>query len=65
MATYAYVNPMIAVVLGALILHEKLVSTEYLGMAAIITSVALVTSSKMASGKSTAEVECATVEREA
>ncbi|HTV05239.1 MAG TPA: EamA family transporter [Acidobacteriaceae bacterium] len=64
-ATYAYVNPMIAVVLGALILHEKLVSTEYAGMVAIIVSVALVTSSKLSSGKSTAEVECAPVETEA
>jgi len=64
-ATYAYVNPMIAVVLGALILHEKLVSTEYFGMVAIIVSVALVTSSKLASGKSAAEVECAPVESEA
>jgi drug/metabolite transporter (DMT)-like permease len=64
-ATYAYVNPMIAVLLGAVILHEKLVSTEYVGMAAIIVAVALVTSSKLASGKSTAEVECAPVESEA
>jgi drug/metabolite transporter (DMT)-like permease len=64
-ATYAYVNPMIAVVLGAVILHEKLVSTEYAGMVAIIAAVALVTSSKLTSGKSTAEVECAPVETEA
>lgn len=63
-ATYAYVNPMIAVLLGAFILHEKLVSTEYVGMVAIIASVALVTSSKLVSGKSTAEVECAAVEAE-
>ena len=64
-ATYAYVNPMIAVVLGAVILHEKLVSTEYVGMVAIVIAVALVTSSKLKSGKSTAEVECAAVETEA
>jgi drug/metabolite transporter (DMT)-like permease len=64
-ATYAYVNPMIAVVLGALILDEKLMSTEYFGMVAIIVSVALVTSSKLSSGKSAAEVECAPVESEA
>lgn len=61
-ATYAYVNPMIAVVLGALILHEKLVSTEYFGMIAIVASVALVTSSKLSSGKETAQVECTPVE---
>jgi len=64
-ATYAYVNPLIAVVLGALILHEKLVSTEYVGMVAILVAVALVTSSKLSSGKSAAEVECAPVESEA
>lgn len=46
-STYAYVNPLIAVVLGALLLHEKLVSTEYVGMVAILISVALVTSSKL------------------
>lgn len=61
-ATYAYVNPMIAVVLGALILHEKLVSTEYFGMVAIVASVALVSSSKLSSGKETAQVECTPVE---
>ena len=61
-ATYAYVNPMIAVVLGALILHEKLVSTEYFGMVAIVASIALVTSSKLSSGKETAQVECTPVE---
>ncbi len=61
-ATYAYVNPMIAVVLGAVVLGEKLVSTEYVGMLAIIVSVALVTSSKLKSGKSAAEVETVPVE---
>ncbi|MGC2160670.1 MAG: EamA family transporter [Silvibacterium sp.] len=64
-ATYAYVNPMIAVLLGALVLHEKLVSTEYFGMVAIIVSVALVTSSKLTSGKRAAEVECAPLESKA
>jgi drug/metabolite transporter (DMT)-like permease len=63
-ATYAYVNPMIAVVLGAVILHEKLVSTEYVGMVAIVVAVALVTSSKLATGKSTTEVKCTEVESE-
>jgi drug/metabolite transporter (DMT)-like permease len=58
--TYAYVNPMIAVLLGALILHERLAPTEYIGMVAIIASVALVTSSKLV-----AHAECAPVESEA
>ncbi len=63
-STYAYVNPMIAVILGALILHEKLAPTEYFGMVAIIASVVLVTSSKLSSGRAVAEVECAAVESE-
>lgn len=62
-ATYAYVNPMLAVVLGAVILHEKLVSTEYIGMFAILISVALVTSSKLTRVESSSEV--ATVESQA
>lgn len=64
-ATYAYVNPMIAVLLGALVLHEKLARTEYAGMIAIIISVALVTSSQLSSGREVAQVECAAVESEA
>lgn len=64
-ATYAYVNPMIAVLLGAVVLHEKLAPTEYIGMVAIIISVALVTSSKLSSGKEAAEIECAAIESEA
>jgi drug/metabolite transporter (DMT)-like permease len=64
-ATYAYVNPMIAVLLGALVLHEKLAPTEYIGMIAIIASVVLVTSSQLSSGREVAQVECAAVESEA
>lgn len=64
-ATYAYVNPMIAVLLGAVVLHEKLAPTEYIGMVAIIISVALVTSSKLSSGKEAAEIECTAIESEA
>ena len=47
-STYAYVNPIVAVVLGALVLRERLVPVEYAGMAAILVAVWLVTSSKMA-----------------
>jgi drug/metabolite transporter (DMT)-like permease len=46
-ATYAYVNPMIAVVLGAIFLGERLAGIEYVGMAAILLAVYLVTSSHM------------------
>ena len=46
-ATYAYINPIVAVILGALLLHERLVPIEYLGMLAILAAVFLVTSSKL------------------
>lgn len=46
-STYAYVNPIIAVVLGALFLHERMVPIEYAGMVAILVAVYLVTSSKL------------------
>ena len=52
-ATYAYVNPVIAVILGAIFLHEHFVVVEYVGMGAILLAVFLVTSSKMKSGKPT------------
>ena len=41
-ATYAYVNPVIAVVLGAAILSEEVTLTVILGAAAIVASVAAV-----------------------
>jgi drug/metabolite transporter (DMT)-like permease len=44
-ATYAYINPVVAVLLGAFLLRERLVSTEYIGMVAVVIAVALVTSS--------------------
>jgi len=53
-ATYAYVNPVIAVVLGAIFLGERFVTVEYVGMGAILLAVFLVTSSKMKTGASTA-----------
>lgn len=46
-ATYAYINPVVAVVLGAAFLGERLVAVEYVGMAAILVAVYLVTSSQM------------------
>ncbi len=52
-ATYAYVNPVIAVILGAIFLQEHLVAMEYVGMGAILLAVFLVTSSKMKSGATT------------
>ncbi|HUX44724.1 MAG TPA: EamA family transporter [Terracidiphilus sp.] len=64
-ATYAYVNPMVAVLLGALVLREHLQPSEFVGMAAILCAVALVTSSQMKSGRSAAEIEVGPLEREA
>jgi drug/metabolite transporter (DMT)-like permease len=46
-ATYAYVNPLVAVALGALILGERLESSEYIGMVSVIFAVFLVTSSRV------------------
>jgi drug/metabolite transporter (DMT)-like permease len=50
-STYAYINPVIAVVLGVVFVHERFVPVEYVGMAGILLAVFLVTSSKMKSGK--------------
>jgi drug/metabolite transporter (DMT)-like permease len=61
-ATYAYINPIVAVVLGAIFLHERMVAIEYIGMAAILIAVYLVTSSKLKSGAETATVECSETE---
>ena len=63
-ATYAYVNPVVAVILGAVILGERLTLTEYLGMIAVVVAVALVTSSQMQGGTPVAELECVAVEGE-
>lgn len=52
-ATYAYVNPVIAVVLGAIFLGERFVTVEYVGMGAILVAVFLVTTSKLKTGAST------------
>ncbi len=46
-STYAYINPIVAVILGAVFLRERLVPVEYVGMAAILMAVYLVTSSKL------------------
>jgi len=46
-ATYAFVNPMIAVLLGFLVLGERLVSTEIVGMAIIVCGVATVVLSRV------------------
>ena len=46
-STYAYINPIVAVLLGAALLGERLHAIEYAGMAFILGAVYLVTSSKL------------------
>jgi drug/metabolite transporter (DMT)-like permease len=46
-STYAFVNPVIAVLIGVLVLHERLVKTELLGMAVIVCAVAMVVYSRV------------------
>jgi drug/metabolite transporter (DMT)-like permease len=50
-APYAFVNPVIAVLLGALLFHERLVSAEFAGMAVIVCGVAMVVFSRTVRGK--------------
>jgi drug/metabolite transporter (DMT)-like permease len=63
--TYAYINPVIAVILGAIFLHEHFVMAEYIGMAAILLAVFLVTGSKLKTGALPAEVKDIAVGRKA
>jgi drug/metabolite transporter (DMT)-like permease len=50
-ATYAYINPVIAVILGVIFVHERFVAVECVGMGATLLAVFLVTSSKVKSSK--------------
>ena len=50
-STYAFVNPVIAVLLGVLLLKERLVKTEIAGMAVIVCAVAMVVYSRVDRGK--------------
>lgn len=61
-STYAYINPIVAVILGAIFLHERMVGIEYVGTAAILIAVYLVTSSKLKSGTPLADAECTETE---
>lgn len=47
-ATYAFVNPLVAVLLGSLLLGEHLTRTELFGMGVIVCAVALVIFSRVA-----------------
>ena len=46
-SSYSYVNPMVAVLLGILILHERPEPAEFLGMAAVVIAVFLLTTAQM------------------
>jgi drug/metabolite transporter (DMT)-like permease len=50
--SYAYVNPVVAVLLGILLLHERPLAAEFAGMAAIVVAVFLQTTAQVkAKGK--------------
>ena len=61
-ATYAYVNPTVAVLLGALLLGERLQGNEWFGMVIILMAVFLVTSSRMQPGHGEQRIEAADLE---
>ena len=50
-ATYAFVNPVIAVLLGTLVLGERLVPIQFGGMGVIVCAVAMVVYSRVDRGK--------------
>jgi drug/metabolite transporter (DMT)-like permease len=58
-STYAYVNPVVAVFLGWLVLHERIDSYILAGSAIIVASVVLVTSAKVHSRSSKEELAVA------
>ena len=51
-ATYAYVNPIVAVILGWIVLHERFDRFMLAGTVVIVAAVALVTTAKVHSGES-------------
>ena len=53
MALYAYVNPVVAVILGWLVLHEQLTWVSMMAMAVILGGVAMVQSGRGAAQKLT------------
>jgi drug/metabolite transporter (DMT)-like permease len=55
-STYAYVNPVVAVFLGWLVLHERIDRYIAMGSAIIVASVVLVTSAKVSSRTAAEEV---------
>ena len=60
-STYAFVNPIVAVLLGIFLLGERLAATEVVGMGIIVVAVALVIFSRVKQEEPAAVVEDATV----
>lgn len=60
-STYAYVNPVVAVFLGWLVLHERIDRYIAIGSAIIIASVVLVTSAKVSTRAAAEEIPAAEV----
>lgn len=56
-ASYAYVNPVVAVLLGILLLHERPALEEFAGMAAIVIAVFLLTTAQIKTRRSSLPVE--------
>jgi drug/metabolite transporter (DMT)-like permease len=54
--SYAYVNPVVAVLLGIFLLHERPGPAEFAGMAAIVAAVFLITSARVSSKNKAAPV---------
>ena len=55
-STYAYVNPVVAVFLGWLVLHERVSGYILVGSAIVVASVALVTSAPVTARTVAAEM---------
>jgi drug/metabolite transporter (DMT)-like permease len=51
LVTYAYVNPVVAVLLGVVLLHETLDAPMLLGMAIILAAVIIVSRARVAPAK--------------
>ena len=56
-ATYAYINPVVAILLGWWLLQETPHGTEWVGMVIVLVSVAAVIASRPPAGKAVAELE--------
>ena len=55
-STYAFVNPIVAVLLGVFLLHERLSGAELLGMGIIVLAVAMVIFSRVERGSGQGQV---------